>query len=494
MAKIVAVIDIGSNSARMAVFARTSRYGFYLLEECKSRVRISEGSYENDGFLQEIPMQRTLQALKNFTQVAKSKGARKIFCVATSALRDAPNSRDFLQRAKREAGVQIKIIDGDKEAYFGALACLNLLHQNEGITIDVGGGSSECALLNGGAIVQKISLDIGAIRIKELFFDGKNDIEGAKSFIKKELEKLPSIFSHKYALGIGGSIRALSKIIAKERGVAFLHGLEVEAQYYLDFCKKICNGSSSNLKDMGFNEDRLDSIRGGALIFASLLEYFGVKKVITSGVGVREGVFLQDLLRGHNGRFPKGFNPSFRSLLDRFEGKHSLGKEIKREALRLFDVLSPLHSLSSELKKPLAIASRLSMLGEVLGCHSCSLHSSYLAFNGLEYGYSYQERQLVKTLIEYSNKKTPKESKFKHLSLKDLKILTDILALAKILATKDCKLEYRLDSDNDLHIIGESYLARDQIQKISKNFDFGIEFGEKTLSRVFHKTHYQVSF
>lgn len=494
MAKIVAVIDIGSNSARMAVFARTSRYGFYLLEECKSRVRISEGSYENEGYLQETPMNRTLQTLKNFSQIAQSRGARKIFCVATSALRDAPNSREFLQRARREAGVQIKIIDGDKEAYFGALACLNLLHQKEGITIDVGGGSSECALLKGGAIVQKISLDIGAIRIKELFFDGKNDIEGAKLFIKKELEKLPPIFSHKYALGIGGSIRALSKIIAKERGVAFLHGLEVEAQYYLDFCEKICGGSQNLLKDMGFNEDRLDSIKGGALIFASLLEHFGAKKVITSGVGVREGVFLQDLLRGHNGRFPQGFNPSFRSLLDRFESKNSLGKEVKKETLRLFDLLSPLYSLSSELKTPLAIASRLSVIGEVLGCHSQSLHSSYLAFNGLEYGYSYQERQLIKTLIEFSNKKTPKESKFKHLSLKELKILTDILTLAKILAHKNSKIQYKLSSNNDLHIIGESYLARDQIYKIRKNFDFGIEFGEIVPNRVLHKTHHQVSF
>lgn len=494
MAKIVAVIDIGSNSARMAVFARTSRYGFYLLEECKSRVRISEGSYENGGFLQERPMSRTLEALKNFVEIAKLRGARKIFCVATSALRDAPNSKEFLHSAKKQAGVQIKIIDGDKEAYYGALACLNLLHQNEGITVDVGGGSSECALLSGGRIVEKISLDIGAIRIKELFFDGKNDVVGAKAFIKKELEKIPEIYSHKYVLGIGGSIRAISKIIAKERGVAFLHGLEVESQYYLDFCEKICNGSIPMLKDMGFNDDRLDSIRGGALIFASLLEHFGAKKVITSGVGVREGVFLQDLLRNHHGRFPQGFNPSYRSLLDRFESKNSLGKEIKKEALRIFDILSPWHKLGAEAKKMLSIASRLCTLGDVLGCHSHSLHSAYLAFNGLEYGYSHQERLLIKTLIEFSNKKTPKESKFKHLSLKDLKILTDILALAKLLASKHHKIEYQLANENDLHIIGESYLARDQINKISKNFDFCVEFGEVGVTRILHKTHHQVSF
>ena len=64
MAKVTAVIDIGSNSARMAIYEKTSRYGFRLIYECKSRVRISQGCYENNGALQEIPMQRAISALK----------------------------------------------------------------------------------------------------------------------------------------------------------------------------------------------------------------------------------------------------------------------------------------------------------------------------------------------------------------------------------------------------------------------------------------------
>ena len=66
MAKITAVIDIGSNSARMAIFRRTSRFGFHLLYEIKSKVRISEGCYEHNGILQEIPMQRAINALRVF--------------------------------------------------------------------------------------------------------------------------------------------------------------------------------------------------------------------------------------------------------------------------------------------------------------------------------------------------------------------------------------------------------------------------------------------
>lgn len=491
MAKIVAVIDIGSNSARMAIFEKTSHFGFFLLEECKSRVRVSEGSYENGGILQEYPMQRTLFALKEFMQRAKQKGARKIFCVATSALRDAPNSSEFLQRAKRECGIQIKIIDGKKEAYYGAISCLNLSHQKSGITIDVGGGSSECALLEEGKILSMASLDIGAIRIKELFFDGKNDVEGARNFIKQELQKLPKDYSHKYALGIGGSIRALSKIIAKERGVAFLHGLEVEAEYYIDFSRKISESHNDMLSEMGFSEDRVDSIKSGALVFCAFLEYFGIKKVITCGVGVREGVFLSDLLRHCGSRFPKGFNPSLKSLLDRFEDKKSRAKEIKKQALQIFDTLSSFHKISEKYKASLAIASRLSLLGERLGCHSQSAHSAYLAFNGLEYGFSYNERSLIKTLIEYSGKKLPKESRFKSLSLKELKMLCSFLSLAKILSYSP-RVQYSSPATGVLQIDGAGQLAREQILKVVKNLDFEVAFESKNI--LSNKLHPRMTF
>ena len=115
MAKITAIIDIGSNSARMAIFEKTSHFGFHLLYETKSKVRISESTYENNGFLQPEPMQRAINALQDFLWIAKLHKARKIICVATSALRDAPNKNIFLQEA-RKIGLNIKVISGEEEA------------------------------------------------------------------------------------------------------------------------------------------------------------------------------------------------------------------------------------------------------------------------------------------------------------------------------------------------------------------------------------------
>ncbi|MDX1296183.1 MAG: Ppx/GppA family phosphatase, partial [Sulfurimonadaceae bacterium] len=153
MAKRTAIIDIGSNSVRMVIFEKTSRFAFHLLHEVKSRVRISEHAYENDGNLQPAAIDRALSALRDFTTISASYSVRKTLCVATSAVRDAPNKNDFLKRVKDEIGLNIKVIDGEKEAYLGGIACANLLPRTDAVTIDIGGGSTEFAYLQNGAVL-----------------------------------------------------------------------------------------------------------------------------------------------------------------------------------------------------------------------------------------------------------------------------------------------------------------------------------------------------
>ena len=112
MSKVTTIIDIGSNSMRMVVLQKSSRFAFNLINETKSRVKISEGCYENNGNLQEIPMQRAYESLKSFLNISNALKSRKIICVATSALRDAPNSNIFISRIKKDLGLNIKVIDG----------------------------------------------------------------------------------------------------------------------------------------------------------------------------------------------------------------------------------------------------------------------------------------------------------------------------------------------------------------------------------------------
>lgn len=486
MAKVTAVIDIGSNSARMAIFSRSSRYGFHLVEEARSRVRISEDSYQNGGILQTVPMCRAISALKEFRAIAELRGARKIFCVATSAVRDAPNASEFIARARNEAGIQIKVIDGTKEAFFGAIAALNLLPYRDGITIDIGGGSSECALIRDGKVCDLISLNIGTIRLKELFFDKKAPIKDALAFIKKELARIPDSFSHERIIGIGGTARTLSKLIMRdeEYPIDTLHGFEYLVSEYRDLFTRIYTADTSKLRALGIKDDRLDSIQGGALIFSTLLELFGSKEVVTSGVGVREGVFLNDLLRTSRGVFPHNFNPSVRSLIDRFCLSEKLGNRIKKISLKLFDALSERHSVDPAYKFHLGIAARLSDIGASLNYYDHHHHGSYLVLNSLVYGFSHKDRVVIALLVEYNNRKIPKDSAIAHATslmppLITLQWLSYILGLAECLSlgigALDLECSYKngtltLVSNNDL------YLAKESIEKLARPAPLNISF------------------
>ncbi len=410
MAKITAVIDIGSNSARMAVFKKTSRFGFYLLREEKSKVRISEGAYENGGNLQDFAIKRAVSALKEFLLIAKSLKVRKILAVATSAVRDAPNKSEFLSLVRREVGINIKVIDGEKEAFFGGVAAANLLYEKNGVTIDIGGGSTELALIKNKNIQKAISLKLGTVRLKELFFD-KGDIKGAREYIQKEINRLDKSFKQNKIFGIGGTIRALSQVIMKkiEYPLDILHGFTYKIKEHIDFLESLITMSDEELLKIGVKPERLDVIRPGTLIFIELLKYLNAKEVITSGVGVREGVFLSDLLRNHNHKFPENFNPSVRTIIDVYQINTKLSSYETKIAMNLFDLLKDDFKLDEKYKLHLTYAIKLSRAGELIDFYEAHKHTDYILLNSLHYGFRHCDRLLISKIIRFYKRKKIKK-------------------------------------------------------------------------------------
>ncbi|NPA54914.1 MAG: Ppx/GppA family phosphatase [Epsilonproteobacteria bacterium] len=471
MAKITAVIDIGSNSARMAVFKKTSHFGFVLLKEIKSRVRISQFAYQNGGYLQDVAMDRALCALEEFLMIAKSLKARKILAVATSAVRDAPNKSVFLNKVKKLLNLNIKVISGPKEAWFGAIAASNLLPYRDGVTIDIGGGSTELAVIKNRKITDTISLNLGTVRLKELFFD-VHDIEGAKAYIHKELDKLSSNFVCDNVFGIGGTIRAISKAIMKKNNYSLdiLHAFTYTIKDEIGFISKIVNSTDLQLKEMGFKEDRLDTIKEGALILLCVFEKLSARELMTSGVGVREGVFLSDLLRNDNYMFPPNFNPSVRSVEDIYDVNRKIAAYESKLAGELFDILTPIHNLPANYRVYLQYAMKLSTVGEYIDFYSSHKHTEYILLNSLHYGFTHKERILISQIIKnHKKKKIKKEIPYKDLSISKsvLEELCFIFWLTKVLNInlQNPKLQLQLH-EGILYINGDNlYLAREELSK-----------------------------
>lgn len=479
MAKITTIIDIGSNSVRMVVLKKTSRYGFALINETKSRVKISEGSYNDNGNLQEIPMQRTFGALQSFVRIAHSLKSRKTLCVATSALRDAPNKKVFIDKIQKELGLSIKVIDGAKEAYYGAVATSNLLHVDDYMSIDIGGGSTEFCSVFDGKIQQYFSLDIGTVRLKELYFN-HNDLDGAKEFIFEKLRAFNNqfqTFNHHALVGVGGTSRSLSRLIIDKSDYPLdtLHGFTYKTKPYKKLFDEIIYAKSEKkLKSLGVKKDRYDTIQEGAFIFNTILEYFKIKEVVTSGVGVREGVYLADLLRTSNHKFPANFNVSVRSLLDRFELDGKITSLMGNNIAKIFDALLPLHNLPAQYKTALVLATKLHSIGVTLSFYKYSEHAFNFILNGLNYGFSHEQRVLIAHIIKFSKKSTPSKKDIAH--FKELLPSLEIVQWLSFMMSLNLRLNVDLSNQNFTYDLEDTtlkiksnqsvYMASDLIQRI----------------------------
>ncbi|MCT7630933.1 Ppx/GppA family phosphatase [Aliarcobacter butzleri] len=487
MSKVTTIIDIGSNSMRMVVLQKSSRFAFSLINETKSRVKISEGCYENDGNLQEIPMQRAYESLKSFLNISNALKSRKIICVATSALRDAPNSKTFINKVRNDLGLNIKVIDGEKEAYFGGVAASNLLHDDTFVTVDIGGGSTEFCFVKNGKIEKSISLNIGTVRIKELYFN-KNNIDGAKKYILDNLEKIFKLDVEipKKVVGIGGSIRALSKLIMvkNEYPLDILHGFTYKVEDEIFLLNRISKAKScEDLKSFGIKKDRFDTIKEGSFIFKTILEELKTQTVVTSGVGVREGVYLTDLLRNSNHKFPHNFNVSVKSLLDRFQIDEKQSAYFGNNAKKIFDSLKPFHKLDNKYKELLVVASKLNSIGSVLNFYKSNDNAFDFILNGLNYDFLHTSRVIVAYTIKFSKKSLPSQEdilKHKDLlpSLEVVQWMSFMISL-NIAINQDFsrpKVEYILKNKTlEINLPNKSFLIESNIDKIETPQDLILE-------------------
>ncbi|MBP6497054.1 MAG: Ppx/GppA family phosphatase [Campylobacteraceae bacterium] len=486
MPKRTAVIDIGSNSARVAIYEKSSRFAFHLINETKSRIRIGEGAYNFGGVLQENAINRALIAMEEFSHIIKGFKCSKVLCIATSALRDAPNASIFVKKVRQKLGINVKIIDGNAEAYYGAIGAINYLEGiGEAVTIDIGGGSTELAKIKNGFTEQTISLNLGTVRLKELFFDKKIPLDQIRAFLTKEIEKIPEDFACETMIGIGGTLRSLAKMLIEKSNYPLktVHGFEYEiSSFSTSLIDSIVTSDVLGLKTLGVRKDRYDTMREGCIIFQSIFEKLSVKRVVTSGAGIREGVYLCDLLRSNHHKFNPDFKLSLKSLKDRFSLSEDHNAYIKQLSYRLFDLLSPLHNIPPVYKHELGVAAELYNIGVKLGFYQNNLHSFYFIINNLNYGFTHKQKMLIAMLVKYHVNKLPSQEDLNMYKMllpeqQTIEWLSFLLSLAKALSCDTSKNKLTLDYHNyilTVHSDKKLSLAREQVKQLIKPASFAI--------------------
>ena len=299
----VAVVDVGSNTARLVVF-HTAPGGFLRpIYEAKESPRLGLG-LEGDGSIGHEAIERGIDGLARFARSLRLLGSPRTLGVATSAVRDAPNGRAFVARVTKETGLALRVLSGVEEARYAYLGVSSSWELGSDLVCDLGGGSLQIVASRQGQLHNSVSLPLGALRMTQRFFDHDppkgREIESLRDHVRQSVrDGLQALGSERGRLfGVGGTVRSLAKvaIALREYPIPRVHGFPLRS-HDLEALEELLVELPSEKRSSipGIGGDRADVIVAGLVVIEELSRLAGTDLMTVSGTGIREGLALEEI-------------------------------------------------------------------------------------------------------------------------------------------------------------------------------------------------------
>jgi exopolyphosphatase/guanosine-5'-triphosphate,3'-diphosphate pyrophosphatase len=428
----LAVIDLGSNSFRLVVF--TARDGWWKrTDEIYEAVRIGEGLAAT-GVLGEPGMGRAQATMEVFAHFCAANGLDpgEIDAVATSAIRDAANAPVFLERAQRASGLAVRVLSTEDEARYGYLAAINSTTLDDGVMLDLGGGSMQLVRVGRRLAHEMDSWPLGAVRTSERFLPGDGpakprQLRELRAFIAGSLERAPWLGRGGGRLvGIGGTVRNLGAAAQRELGIPEfgVQGYVLTREQLDDLIDKLAKLSpAERAKFPGIKPSRGDLILGGAVVVQSVIELGGFDGLEVTEAGLREGVFFERHLDADPPLFEDVRSATVVNLAAQY-GMDPAGNphtaHVVALALGLFDELAAagLHGGDPHERELLWAACVLHDIGMAVDYDDHHKHSRYLILNAGMPGFTQREVALIGQAVRYHRKGMPSLGPFAPLAVK----------------------------------------------------------------------------
>lgn len=274
---MIAVIDIGSNSVRLMLWAD----GKTILKRILT-TRLGAGIEERR--LHPLSMKRSAEAVSRFYNEAKCAGAERIFAFATAAVRSAENQGEFLSLVREHTGLEVDVVSGEEEA---GLAALGALGNHDGIVIDVGGASSEVVKVESGKTVFAKSHSVGAVT---LFERSRDEAERAREYLANVFSALPALRGKVFA--VGGTATSLAALLLglEEYDAERVQNFYISREDLSVWTEKLFSLSTEERKRLaGMDANRADVIACGVCILSEIVLRLGSDGIYVSDRDNLEG-------------------------------------------------------------------------------------------------------------------------------------------------------------------------------------------------------------
>ena len=430
-APVLGAIDVGTNAVRLELARPLPDGSFDMIHTERDPVRPGEGVFRTGRIPREVE-DRLVATLRRYSALVRRHRAT-VRAVATSAIREAKNGPDVVERVRRETGIELEVVSGQEEA---RLICLGVLRGKaphlRNLLVDIGGGSTEIAMSVGERPSSLHSVSIGSVRLAETF-DCMGRVPPARlelmrTFASEAFQKSLPRFTHPHhALGSSGTIGSIVAFAA-EQG---------ERRVTLKRLRKAVRslaGMTLEQRRRVFDARRAEIVVAGAVILEAVMQQLQLESVTAVDTGLRHGLLVDLLRRLRKTGADATTGEAARALGRRFAFDEAHASQVARVALRLFDDLALLHRLPASARPVLEAGALLHDVGNAVSYSRHHKHTYYLVANADIPGFSDHERQLVALVARFHRRSPPERDRpeLKDLTEGDFRLVRKLATLLRL--------------------------------------------------------------
>ena len=306
--KYLAAVDMGTNSFRL-IIARVDEEGnFKIIHKEKELIRLASHEGKGLSLITDAEIITAIKALKKFRSIADFYYA-PIRAVATSATREAKNKHEFITRIKKEAGIDVEVIEGHHEArlIFQGIQSAIPLKDKKAICIDIGGGSTEFIYADNCKVNITESIRIGAVRLTKKFFPdfviNEYSLRKCGEYIEEHITRDKNLRTNEkfnIAVGSSGTILATAGFVyylKNNKRKRALNGLIFTKDDLMEVSDYVFTKHTyeKRLKIKGLEKKRADIYPAGIMILRKAFEIFKLERMIVSEYALRTGIIIDSL-------------------------------------------------------------------------------------------------------------------------------------------------------------------------------------------------------
>src|SRR5438270_376680 len=364
-----AAVDIGSNSVRLKI-SRLAAQRLVEIHEDREVTRLGESVFRS-GFLSPEAIALTVKVLRRFHRACQRTGADSVRVVATSALRDARNSRAFLEWVRSSTGWNVEIISGLEEARLIHLGLTSSIRVNSSpvLMMDLGGGSCELTVSRKGHIEQTVSLPLGAVRLTNDFVHHdpprKSEMRQLRGLIAREVGRIaPRVIraKPKVVIATSGTAEALATVcqtLYRNRSQAMMTVTRLQMRKIAKMLTRLTVDERRKVQGIGLR--RAEIIIAGAAVFSELLDRCKLAGFRFSPLGLRDGLLAQmaadyDHATRSGRQIESERQDSILAAVEHYHVDLEHARRVRDTAAKLFTDLRRIHRLPYDYKEWLTAA------------------------------------------------------------------------------------------------------------------------------------------